>query len=76
MTRRIRTRASATIRAERNDHVVKRETALGRFLPAILYAANIAGWVAVAVAVGIPRLSLLSVLTLPALALYLLRTRR
>jgi hypothetical protein len=28
---------------DRNDHIARRETALGRRLPAILYAANIAG---------------------------------
>lgn len=59
-----------------NDRIAKRETALGRFLPAILYGANGAGWVAAAVAIGIPRLLLLSLLTLPALVLYLVRTRR
>lgn len=59
-----------------NDHIAKRETVLGRFLPAILYAANVAGWVAAAVVIGIPQLLLLSLLTLPALVLYLVRTRR
>jgi hypothetical protein len=58
---------------DRNDHIARRETALGRRLPAILYAANIAGWVAT---IGVSQLLLLSLLTLPALALYLWRTRR
>jgi hypothetical protein len=61
---------------DRNDHIARRETALGRRLPAILYAANIAGWVATSVAIGVSQLLLLSLLTLPALALYLWRTRR
>jgi hypothetical protein len=65
-----------TARTDRNDHVAKRETALGRWLPAILYAANIAGWVATTVAIVAPQFLLLTLLTLPALAFYLWRTRR
>lgn len=64
------------VRRDRNDHIAKRNTALGRGLPAIFYAANIAGWVATAVANSVPQYLLLSLLTLPALALYLWRTRR
>jgi hypothetical protein len=65
-----------TARTDRNDHIAKRETARGRRLPAILYAANIAGWVATAISIGVLQLLLLSLLTLPALALYVWRTRR
>lgn len=59
-----------------NDHVAKRQTALGRRLPAILYAVNIAGWVTTAISIGVSQFLLLSLLTLPALALYVWRIRR
>jgi len=60
----------------RNDHIAKRESTLGRWLPATFYVANIASWIATAVTIGATRFLLLSLFTFPALALYLWRTRK
>jgi hypothetical protein len=60
---------------DRNDHIAKRESTLGRWLPATFYVANIASWLATAVTIGSTQFLVLSLFTLPALALYLWRTR-
>jgi len=56
------------------DHVLKRNTAFGRWIPVILYSVNIAGALATAVAVGAADLLYLAVFPLPALVLYVWRT--
>lgn len=59
-----------------SEHVRKRNTAFGRWMPAILYAVNIAGALATAVVVGAGDLLLLVVFPLPAFFLYVWRTRK
>jgi hypothetical protein len=60
----------------REDHVSKRETPLGRWLPVILYAVNLALWIAIGIGVEAWDLLWLTVLALPVLGLYLWTTRR
>ena len=52
-----------------------RETAVGRWTPVVLCVVNVAGAVATAVAVDATELLHLAVLPLPAVVLYLWRTR-
>ena len=58
------------------EHVQKRETALGRRFPALLYTLNLLLWVATAVAAGAWEFLWLAILPLPALILYWWRTGR
>ncbi len=58
------------------DHVGKRETALGRWLPVTFYSVNFILWVITAIRVLPPNLLWLAILPLPALCLYLMSTRR
>lgn len=58
------------------EHVPKRDTAFGRWMPAILYSVNIGGALATAVAVGAVDLLYLVVFTLPAIVFYLWRTAK
>ncbi len=58
------------------DHVSKRETPLGRWLPVSVYSANFILWIVTGILAGAWKLLWLAVLPLPALGLYLLRTRR
>ena len=58
------------------DHVSKRETALGRWLPVSFYSVNFILWIITAIWAGAFNLLRLAILPLPALCLYLLRTRR
>ena len=60
----------------REDHVSKRETPLGRWFPVILYAVNLALWIATGIRVEAWDLLWLAVLALPVLGLYLWTTRR
>ena len=60
----------------RKDHVSKRETLLGRWFPVILYAVNLALWIAAGIGVEAWNLLWLAVLALPFLGLYLWTTRR
>jgi hypothetical protein len=60
----------------RKDHVSKRETLLGRWFPVILYAVNLALWIAAGIGVEAWNLLWLAVLALPLLGLYLWTTRR
>jgi hypothetical protein len=55
-------------------HLLKRDTAFGRWLPAILYLVNVAGALVTAVAVGAADLMYLAVFPLPAVILYVWRT--
>jgi hypothetical protein len=64
----------ATTRHE--GHVSKRETPLGRWFPVILYAVNLALWIAAGIGVRAWNLLWLVVLALPALGLYLWTTWR
>ncbi len=60
---------------QRGDHVHKRASMRGRVVPAVLYSANVALWVVTAIAAGSFDLLWLVIFPLPALGLYLLRTR-
>ena len=56
------------------EHLLKRDTAFGRWLPAILYLVNVTGVLATAVAVGAANLMYLAVFPLLAVILYVWRT--
>ena len=58
------------------ERVSKRNTALGRWMPAILYAVNVGGALVTAVAVGATDLLYLVAFPLPAIILYLWRTAK
>lgn len=58
------------------EHISKRETPLGRWLPFCFYSVNFALWIITAIQAGAWDLLWLAVLPLPALGLYLLRTRK
>jgi hypothetical protein len=59
-----------------DPHVERRESALGRGIPAAFYLLNIALWLITALAFGVWDLLHLALLTLPWLALYVRQTRR
>jgi fatty acid desaturase len=58
------------------DHVQKRETPRGRWLPIVFYLVNVALWLLAGVSAAAWDRLWLIVLVVPALALYLFRTRR
>jgi len=58
------------------DRVSKRETALGRWLPVTFYLVNFILWVITAIRVLPFNLLWLAIWPLPALCLYLMKTRR
>lgn len=58
----------------RAEHFLKRDTAFGRWLPAILYLVNVVGALITAIAVGAADLMYLAVFPLPAVILYVWRT--
>jgi hypothetical protein len=60
----------------RNDHITKRMTRPGRWLPAAFYAINLLGWFLTGATAGAVNLLWLVVLPLLPLGLYLARTRR
>ena len=60
----------------RNDHIDKRETRPGRWLPAAFYAINLLGWFLTGAATGAVDLLWLVVLPLLPLVLYLARAKR
>jgi hypothetical protein len=62
--------------ARRIDHVSRREHTVGRWLPVLFYSVNYALWVVALFETRAWNLFWLAVFPLPALALYLLRTRR
>ena len=55
-------------------HLLKRETAFGRWFPAILYLVDVGGALATCVAIGAADLMSLALFTLPAVILYVWRT--
>jgi len=58
------------------DHVSKRETPIGRWLPLSFYSVNFTIWIVTAIVAAAWHLLWLAVLPLPALSIYLLRTRK
>jgi hypothetical protein len=62
--------------SQSEDHVRRRETRLGRWFPAALYLANYLLWVATGIRARAFDLLWLSILPLPALILYLVRSLR
>ena len=57
------------------QHVARRESALGRWLPAALYSMNVSLWVLTCILFQAWDLLHLAILAIPALVLYLWRTR-
>lgn len=57
------------------DHQAARETLAGRWIPATFYALNVVVWLSIGVVAEAWDLLYLGVVTLPALVLYLWRTR-
>ncbi len=57
-------------------HVYLKQTKAGRWIPAGFYLVNWGLWILTAVTAGAWHLLYLAVLPVPALAIYLLRTRR
>jgi hypothetical protein len=58
------------------DHVTKRESARGRWLPIVFYLINISLWIVAGLSAAAWGRLWLVLLTLPALTVYLIRTRR
>ena len=58
----------------RNDHIAKRETRLGRWLPAAFYTINLVGWFLTGATAAPLDLLWLVVLPVLPLALYLAKT--
>ena len=58
------------------EHISKRETPLGRWLPVSFYSVNFALWIITAIQARAWHLLSLAVLPLPAFGLYLWRTRK
>ena len=58
------------------DHVSKRQTTIGRWLPLSIYSLNFALWIVTGILAGVWDLLWLAFLPLPALSLYLFRTRK
>jgi hypothetical protein len=59
-----------------DQHVRKRDTPFGRWLPVALYAVNLGGTIATAVAVDAVELLHLAAFPLPAVVLYVWRTSK
>jgi hypothetical protein len=66
---------STYVKMEAN-HISRRETALGRWLPVALYAVNVTLWLITGIVAGAWDRLWLALLPLPALGLYLWRTER
>ena len=58
------------------NHIAKRESRLGRWVPVLFYSVNVILWLITGVVAKAYGLLWLALLPLPALVLYLLRTRR
>ena len=58
------------------EHLLKRDTAFGRWMPVILYSVNVGGALATAVAAGPADLMYLAVFPLLAVILYVWRTAK
>ena len=56
------------------DHVKKKESAAGRWLPLSFYSVNFVLWLATAIIAGAWNLLWLAILPLPALVMYVVRT--
>jgi hypothetical protein len=56
------------------EHVLRRQTSFGRWMPPILYSLNVGGAMATAIAVGAADLLYLVLFPLPALIAYVWRT--
>jgi hypothetical protein len=59
-----------------DDHITKRETRIGRWVPAAFYAINLVGWFFTAATAGAWDLLWLVLIPLLPLVMYLARTRR
>ncbi len=57
------------------NHIAKRESRLGRWLPILFYSVNVILWFITGVIAKAYVLLWLAILPLPAVVLYLLRTR-
>jgi len=58
------------------DHVYLLQTPLGRWFPAVFYSVNLGLWILTAIVVRAWDLLFLAILPVPALVLYIVRTRR
>lgn len=56
------------------EHIARRESPLGRWLPVVFYSTNVTLWMLTSVMFQAWDLLYLGILTIPALALYLWRT--
>jgi hypothetical protein len=59
-----------------DDHIIKRETPTGRWVPAAFYVINLFGWTLTGAMAGAWELVWLVVLPLPPLIIYLARMHR
>ena len=57
------------------DHVYRRQTPVGRWLPAVFYSVNFGIWVVTAIVAGAWDLIVLAVLPMPALVVYVVRSQ-
>ena len=58
------------------DHVYRRQTPMGRWLPAVFYSVNLSIWMLTAIVTGAWDLIFLAILPMPALAVYVVHTQR
>ena len=58
-----------------SDHVRKRSTRVGRWVPVAMYCANVVLWIVTGLAAGAGQFLWLSLLAVPVLLLYLRRTQ-
>ena len=57
------------------DHVYRRQTQMGRRLPAVFYSVNLGIWMLTTIVAGAWDLLFLAILPMPALAVYVVRTQ-
>ncbi|MDA2933265.1 hypothetical protein MYX82_02865 [Acidobacteria bacterium AH-259-D05] len=70
------TTLSEEVKTVLEDHVSKRETRWGQWLPVTFYLANYILWLITGILTGPFNLPRLAIFPLPALILYLVRTQR
>jgi hypothetical protein len=58
------------------DHVYRRQTPMVRWLPAVFYSVNLIIWMLTAIVTGAWDLLFLTILPMPALVVYVIRTQR
>ena len=58
------------------DHVSRRQTPMGRRLPAVFYSVNLGIWMITVIVAGAWDLLFLAILPMPALVVYVIRTQR